>query len=261
MKNYDPLPTSEKIGPDLIQQDPGLDKECGAEPDKSLKRPSLKLVLAYLVSSFVISFSVSFFLLDFATLLEPLVFRQDALVRVDSHVSRGRLAQFGPLLDSIATLNPSLDQTSTTNATELTTFVQYATVPDYGCFPNTTAVLNKVAVVQRGGCLFYEKVLAMQECGAVAVVVGDPDHSELVYMVSGGAGQQNGSSLFSAAHITIPAVYVDSATFSILQTAKTGQISLEKASCDWGDRTVGLIPLLAFVALLFYARYKQKKNV
>lgn len=35
---------------------------------------------------------------------------------------------------------------------------------------------NWIALLERGGCSFIEKVRNMQQSGAVAVAVGDPDH-------------------------------------------------------------------------------------
>ena len=82
------------------------------------------------------------------------------------------------------------------------------------CKPIAPEALDKVLLVLRGGCNFYEKALAAQDAGARAIIVGNNNQQEngLVRM---DWAQDDISSL---RRITIPCVFVSKATFELLHS-------------------------------------------
>ncbi|KAI8644785.1 hypothetical protein BD408DRAFT_412882 [Parasitella parasitica] len=68
-----------------------------------------------------------------------------------------------------------------------------------------------IALVKRGGCSFITKVRYMQKSGAVAVVVGDPEHSGWITMYAPG----------DTTDVTIPSVFLAMKEYNkILQLSK-----------------------------------------
>lgn len=87
--------------------------------------------------------------------------------------------------------------------------------PEYseeGCVPlteeNKPAIKDWIAIVERGGCSFVEKVRSLQASGAKAVIIGDKHYNGWVTMYATG----------DASDIRIPSVYVAQYQFlSLLQ--------------------------------------------
>jgi extracellular elastinolytic metalloproteinase len=95
--------------------------------------------------------------------------------------------------------------------TEDVVLVQDDTAPESdGCeaITNGAALAGKIALVDRGSCLFVEKVLALQAQGAVAVVV--------VNNVAGAPITMGGT---DPGNITIPAVMISMADGQIIKDA------------------------------------------
>lgn len=81
-----------------------------------------------------------------------------------------RLAAFGPRIDDviIGQLSAPLNDV-------------------YGCSPiNNNSIENWIPILERGRCSFLKKVQAMQESGAIAVVVGDKSFNGWVTMYAPG---------------------------------------------------------------------------
>lgn len=55
-----------------------------------------------------------------------------------------------------------------------------------GCSIVEAPCTDWIALVKRGECSFITKIRTMQESGAIAVIVGDPERSEQVTMYSSG---------------------------------------------------------------------------
>lgn len=56
----------------------------------------------------------------------------------------------------------------------------------HGCSVVQLPCNDWIALVRRGGCSFISKVRHMQESGAIAVIVGDPDTTEWITMYAPG---------------------------------------------------------------------------
>ncbi|CAO3634949.1 unnamed protein product [Mucor hiemalis] len=81
-----------------------------------------------------------------------------------------------------------------------------------GCIPlkeeNKPAIKDWIAIVERGGCSFVEKVRSLQASGAKAVIIGDKHYNGWITMYATG----------DASDIQIPSVYVAQYQFlSLLQ--------------------------------------------
>ncbi len=68
---------------------------------------------------------------------------------------------------------------------------------------------GKIAVVQRGGCNFYTKVLNIQKMGADAVIVGDNEYGSLVTMYA-----QN-----DTGEVTVPSVFISRYSYNLLKSS------------------------------------------
>ncbi|KAG2220047.1 hypothetical protein INT45_012223 [Circinella minor] len=68
----------------------------------------------------------------------------------------------------------------------------------FGCNPVTPPTENWVALIERGGCSFVDKVRAMQDSGALAAVVGDKHYNGWITMYAPG----------DTSDVYIPSVFV-----------------------------------------------------
>lgn len=58
-----------------------------------------------------------------------------------------------------------------------------------GCNPIETAPCeNWIAIVERGGCSFVDKVRTLQNSGAKAVIIGDKHYNGWITMYAAGKG-------------------------------------------------------------------------
>jgi E3 ubiquitin-protein ligase RNF13 len=60
-----------------------------------------------------------------------------------------------------------------------------------GCIPIQQELLtdNWIAIVERGGCTFVEKVRSLQKSGAKAVIIGDKHYNGWITMYATGKNQ------------------------------------------------------------------------
>ncbi|OBZ85963.1 Receptor y region, transmembrane domain- and RING domain-containing protein 2 [Choanephora cucurbitarum] len=100
------------------------------------------------------------------------------------------LASNETLVDRIAAFGPRIE-----GDVGITGFVSPSS---YGCHPVQTTEKNWIALVERGQCSFIQKVKAMQESGAIAVIVGDRYFNGWVTMYAPG----------DTSDIHIPSVFV-----------------------------------------------------
>lgn len=110
-----------------------------------------------------------------------------------------RIAGFGPRLSG------------TPITANLVHVIDGSNSPDLGCetLTNTSALNGKVALVQRGGCLFVEKVKNAQNAGAIGVVVYNNTTTNIITM--GG----------SDASITIPSIMISQGDGAALKNELT----------------------------------------
>ncbi|KAA8910065.1 hypothetical protein TRICI_004271 [Trichomonascus ciferrii] len=116
---------------------------------------------------------------------------------------------------------------------------------------------GRIAVVRRGGCGFYEKVLVLQDWGAKAVIVGDDrPHKGLVTM-------------FTKEDVDlsrIPAVFVSYDSYETLSMVSTVVMATTSDSSPIADTLIFLLvsPLcslsIIYGMLLFHRRYKILKE-
>ncbi|ANB11820.1 hypothetical protein AWJ20_44 [Sugiyamaella lignohabitans] len=116
---------------------------------------------------------------------------------------------------------------------------------------------EKIALVQRGGCGFYEKVLTLQSWGAVAVIVGDNFyHRGLVTMYT--------RDEFDSAQI--PSAFVSRESYDTLSGLDTITITRLPDSAPMMNTVVFLMvsPLcslsIIYGILLFHRRYRLMKE-
>ncbi|CAN6674673.1 hypothetical protein TRVA0_060S00474 [Trichomonascus vanleenenianus] len=116
---------------------------------------------------------------------------------------------------------------------------------------------EKIALVRRGGCGFYDKVLVLQEWGAVAVIVGD------------NVRRRGLVTMFTKEEIDmarVPSVFVSYESYDILREVDTVTIETTAESSPIADTMVFLLisPLcslsLIYGLLLFHRRYRVMKE-
>lgn len=83
-----------------------------------------------------------------------------------------RIAAFGPRLSEEGVVGRLLPPTEESDK--------------FGCSPVTPPSVDWVALIERGGCSFVEKVRAMQASGAIAAVVGDKHYNGWITMYAPG---------------------------------------------------------------------------
>ncbi|OAC97751.1 hypothetical protein MUCCIDRAFT_157588 [Mucor lusitanicus CBS 277.49] len=80
---------------------------------------------------------------------------------------------------------------------------------NHGCVPCQSQGKHWVAIVERGGCSFVDKVRSLQASGAIAVIIGDRHYNGWITMYATDT---------DASDVTIPSVYVAQYQFlSLLQ--------------------------------------------
>ncbi|KAK9473131.1 uncharacterized protein V1510DRAFT_363859 [Dipodascopsis tothii] len=132
--------------------------------------------------------------------------------------------------------------------------------PPSGRRVNSTAdddVAGKIAVVLRGDCSFYEKVLTLQTYGAVAVIVGDVEGTRgLLTMSSKGGGRT----------VSIPSFFVAHSSYLSLRELETISIIPSQPPSPILDTLLFVLvsPLLSlsfiYALLIFHRRYKRIRD-
>lgn len=116
---------------------------------------------------------------------------------------------------------------------------------------------EKIALVSRGGCGFYEKVLVLQEWGAVAVIVGD------------NTKRRGLVTMFTKDEIDlarIPSVFVSNESYELLKDIDIVTITTGSEGAPIADTMIILLisPLcslsIIYALLLFHRRYKIMKE-
>jgi hypothetical protein len=104
-----------------------------------------------------------------------------------------------------------------------------SSLPQQGCERRKPPQLNRhddnwIALVQRGGCSFIDKVRAMQASGAAAVVVGDNERTNaLITMYAAG----------DTSDVHIPSVFIKQVSYMELQfMLKPSRLSVESSPYD-----------------------------
>jgi E3 ubiquitin-protein ligase RNF13 len=103
-----------------------------------------------------------------------------------------------------------------------------------------------IALVERGDCLFDEKVFAMQQSGASGVIVGDSDYGSLIRM--GGSGMK--SKL-----VNIPSVFISKWSYERLLEVlvlkdSEGRLKVKKFPIKLASDEVSLIPILILFSMM-----------
>ncbi|KAG2228928.1 hypothetical protein INT48_004213 [Thamnidium elegans] len=119
-----------------------------------------------------------------------------------------------------------------------------------GCNPIEAAPCeNWIAIIERGGCSFVDKVRTLQTSGAKAVIIGDRHYNGWITMYATG----------DSSDITIPSVYVAQYQFlSLLQHLNGKPVSIkitenELFSWSWSDLLIFFSVLLP--SSILYAVY------
>lgn len=96
-----------------------------------------------------------------------------------------------------------------------------------GCIPSDRPPIEDwIAIVERGGCTFVDKVRSLQKSGAKAVIIGDKHYNGWITMYATGKvvivviqlGRVTNTIVGDASDIVIPSVYVAQYQFlSLLQ--------------------------------------------
>lgn len=132
-------------------------------------------------------------------------------------------------------------------------------VGSLACDPNKNNedLREKIALVMRGGCGFYDKVLVLQEWGAVAVIVGDDRyHRGLITMFSHEQFDR----------VQIPSVFVSRESYDVLHDIDIVTITITSEPSPIMDTIIFLLvsPLcsltLIYVLLVVHRRYKILKD-
>lgn len=194
-----------------------------------------------------------------------------AIMRRDSPdaTSEERLMDY--ITTGLMAAHGEYDKTNTWQSNEQSDFESYEAFDDIpaitaplkvvsvpGCDVKSGAVdlRNSIALVERGECSFYDKILVLQQWGAVGVIVGNNAYRRgLVTMYT----EYND-------HVYIPSVFVSKESYDILATVDT--VSLN--AVDLGSSVIGTViflmvsPLcslsLIYCVLLFHRRYKRMQE-
>lgn len=132
-------------------------------------------------------------------------------------------------------------------------------VASLGCNPDEEPedLREKIALVSRGGCGFYEKVLVLQKWGAVAVIVGDNTyHRGLITMFS----KDNED------NVNIPSLFVSRDSYDFLTAFDIVTITSVAESGAFVDTVLFLLvsPLFSlsmiYAILVVHRRYRIRKE-
>ncbi|CAO3649878.1 unnamed protein product [Cunninghamella blakesleeana] len=115
-----------------------------------------------------------------------------------------------------------------------------------------------IALIKRGGCSFYTKVNAMQQSGAIAVIIGDEINDTWLTMTTDG----------DSSHISIPSVFLPKSEYFSLILAKQNLIhpilvllnnedKLQWTSDSYFYGIILFIPMLLLGLVTMYLNYKQ----
>ncbi|KAK9455976.1 hypothetical protein V1511DRAFT_486889 [Dipodascopsis uninucleata] len=116
---------------------------------------------------------------------------------------------------------------------------------------------NKIAVVLRGKCSFYQKVLNLQQSGAAAVIVGD---------VGATRGLLTMSAKGNTHEVSIPSFFVSHSSYLEIMKLKSIVIIPSQPSSPVLDTLLFLLvsPLLSltliYALLIFHRRYKRMRD-
>lgn len=119
-------------------------------------------------------------------------------------------------------------------------------VESLGCNPDEEPedLREKIALVSRGGCGFYEKVLVLQKWGAVAVIVGDNAyHRGLITMFS----KENED------NVNIPSLFVSRDSYDFLTAFDIVTITSVAESSAFVDTVLFLLVSPLFSLSMIYA--------
>ncbi|KAI7864199.1 hypothetical protein BDF14DRAFT_1997948 [Spinellus fusiger] len=131
----------------------------------------------------------------------------------------------------------------------------------FGCTPVKSLTKNWIALVKRGECSFITKIRSMQESGAIAVVVGDPESSTWITMYAPG----------DTSDIVIPSVFVSKNEYHSLVQLQKNELVLVKLEWDgfisWPVVDVLLLVILSPSIMMFFVyatwkirRFQKKKQ-
>ncbi|KAI8373941.1 hypothetical protein EDC96DRAFT_8780 [Choanephora cucurbitarum] len=166
------------------------------------------------------------------------------------------LASNETLVDRIAAFGPRID-----GDIGITGYVSPPSTSDYGCHPVQTTEENWIALVERGQCSFIQKVKAMQESGAIAVIVGDRYFNGWVTMYAPG----------DTSDIHIPSVFVAQHQYKTLldNTQQSSSVAVRLTGDDlltWPLLDMLLVVVLSpavmmlFIYLTWQIRQRQRRK-
>ncbi|CAO3653477.1 unnamed protein product [Cunninghamella echinulata] len=119
-----------------------------------------------------------------------------------------------------------------------------------------------IALIKRGGCSFYTKVNAMQQSGAIAVIIGDDKNDVWLTMTTEG----------DSSNITIPSVFLSKSEYHSFLLAKQNLIHpilvllnnedkiLWSFTIDYFYYGFIFIPLMLLCLVSSYLYYQQRKS-
>ncbi|KAI9283278.1 hypothetical protein BY458DRAFT_496058 [Sporodiniella umbellata] len=163
-------------------------------------------------------------------------------VMIFNETFHDRMAAFGPKLPFNGKLG----------------FLAEPTIDSTGCSIEAPPCTEWVALVKRGGCSFISKVRAMQQSGAIAVVVGDSEKSGWITMLASG----------DTLDITIPSVFLAKNDYNrllhllnLLRSPLT--IVLQSDENVWPSTDIFFIVLLSpcVMMLFIYVSWKIRQGV
>lgn len=137
-------------------------------------------------------------------------------------------------------------------------FLAEPTIDSTGCSIQVPPCTDWIALVKRGGCSFITKVRAMQQSGAIAVIVGDSEKSGWITMLASG----------DTSDITTPSVFLAKNDYNrllhLLNLLKSPLMIVLQSDQDvWPSTDIFFIVLLSpCVILLFvYVSWKIRQGV
>ncbi|ORX43195.1 hypothetical protein DM01DRAFT_1378848 [Hesseltinella vesiculosa] len=126
----------------------------------------------------------------------------------------------------------------------------------FGCEPVEAPVNDWVALVQRGGgCSFAEKVRAMQQSHAIAVVIGDPHYNGWITMYATG----------DTSDIEIPSMYVAQYQYgALMEQVRDRSVSVviikdEEPTWTLTDMMIIIVLSPSIMMLMMYFSWKYRE--
>ncbi|KAI8061593.1 hypothetical protein BC940DRAFT_310204 [Gongronella butleri] len=213
----------------------------------------LQLFTPFLAFAFLFSLSLSLSLSLSAyfcfAFMYAIIFFCLCLTVVPSYGSIVFVSSNETFMDRPAVFGPSLDNRLIVGELALPSLA-------YGCDPVVPPTHDWIALVQRGGgCSFADKVRAMQESQAIAVIIGDPHFNGWITMYATG----------DTSDIRIPSVYVAQYQFNALkhliteQPVRIGIFKDEDPAWTFMDMMTVVVLSPSIMMVLMYCTWKYRE--